>query len=195
MARSLLLLELSATVVLLTLALLWNAWRGLGLWHTLQWSGRDNMLGLLAAVPLLLMIPLLEMSWTSSLPFLRHLNRDLRVYVLPLVRHLRLFEVVVVACLAGLSEEVFFRGVLQREIGIGLASLAFGLLHALSLAYVIWATVVGIYLGYLFQWSGNLWLPIVAHSVVDFIGLWYLRYSLAPRVGQDVQQDANRDVR
>ena len=186
-------LELCAAAVLLTLALSWNAWRGLGLWHALQWSGRYSLLGLLASAPLLLMIPLLEISWTSSLPILRHLQRDLRVSVLPLVRHVMLSEVVVVACLAGLSEEIFFRGVLQDEIGIGLASLAFGLLHALSVAYVLWATVVGVYLGWLTQWSGNLWLAIVAHSVVDFVGLWYLRYIVAPRTPRNGGQDADRE--
>lgn len=188
MARSLLLLELCAATVLLTLALLWNAWRGLGLWQALTWSGHDSLLGLLAAAPLLLMVPLLELSWTASLPFLRHLHRDLRIAVLPLVRYLQLPEVLVVACLAGLSEELFFRGVLQHDIGIGLASLAFGLLHALSIAYVLWATMVGVYFGLLTQWNGNLWLAIVAHSVVDLVGLLYLRYVVAPRFAHDLGQ-------
>src|SRR5690606_24164500 len=87
MATPLLQLELCVTAVLLTLAVLWNAWRDLGLWHALQWSGRDGMLGLLAAAPPLLMILLLEVSWHSSLPLLRHLRRDLCVHLLPLVRH------------------------------------------------------------------------------------------------------------
>jgi membrane protease YdiL (CAAX protease family) len=193
MATPLLQLELCVSAVLLILAVVWNAWRGLDLWQALQWSGRYGIWGLVAAVPPLLLIPLLELSWSASLPFLRHFRRDVHTRLLPLLTPIRFTEALMLAGLAGLSEEVFFRGVLQPEIGLVWASLAFGLLHALSVAYVLWATVVGAYLGYLAQWSGNLWLPIVAHSVIDLIGLCYIRYIVAARLDRGAEQGADRD--
>jgi membrane protease YdiL (CAAX protease family) len=51
---------------------------------------------------------------------------------------------------------------------------------------------VGAYLGYLAQWSGNLWLPIVAHSVIDLIGLCYIRYIVAARLDRGAGQGADR---
>jgi membrane protease YdiL (CAAX protease family) len=146
-----------------------------------------------AAVPPLLLIPLLELSWNSSLPLLRHFQRDLRTRLLPLLAHIRFIDALMLACLAGLSEEVFFRGVLQPEIGMVWASLAFGLLHALSMTYVLWATAMGGYLGYLAHWSGSLWPPIVAHSVIDLVGLWYIRYIVAARLDDSAPQGTDGD--
>jgi hypothetical protein len=98
-----------------------------------------------------------------------------------LLGHLRWWEMVALSCLAGLSEEVFFRGILQPEIGLALASLVFGLLHAISLPYVVWATLMGGYLGCLLQLTQHLWVPIITHTLVDLVGLWYIRLVAARR--------------
>ena len=181
MSARLLKLELGIAAALLVVAVLWDAWRPLGLWQALRWSTSHVLFGLLAAVPPpLLMILLLESQLGARLPGVREVRQNISAVLVPLVGHVRFAEALALSCLAGLSEEVFFRGVLQREIGIGFASVIFGLLHALSLPYVLWATVVGGYLGWLAQWSGNLWLPIVTHTVVDLIGLWYIRHVIAP---------------
>ena len=168
----------------------WNAWRHLELWDALQWSGHYGLLGLLAAVPPLIMIPLLELSWNYSFPVLRHLRQDICTGLLPLLTHVRFAEALVLSCLAGLSEEVFFRGVLQPEIGIVLAGLIFGLFHALSFAYVLWATAMGGYLGCVAHWSGNLWPSIVTHAVVDLVGFWYIRHIVAARLDRNARQGA-----
>ena len=81
-----------------------------------------------------------------------------------------------IAVLSGISEELFFRGVLQAEIGIIGASLLFGLLHPLNVSYVIWATSVGCAFGLLYQATGSLLPPMIAHGTYNFAALVYLRY-------------------
>lgn len=135
---------------------------------------------MLAAMPPLLVIPLLEWRVARYMPGLRGLRQSIHLVLAPLVGRMRFAEVLVLSALAGVSEEVFFRGVLQREIGVILASLIFGLFHAVSLPYVLWATAVGGYLGCLAQWHGNLSAPIVAHTMIDIVGLLYIRHVVAP---------------
>lgn len=81
----------------------------------------------------------------------------------------------VIALAAGLGEEILFRGVLQPLLGIVLASVIFGALHALSLGYFLFATVFGFYLGWVFEATGHLAVPIVAHAAYDVFALYLLR--------------------
>jgi membrane protease YdiL (CAAX protease family) len=182
-SRRLFKLELEAEAGLLAAAAGWDAWRQLGLRASLTaWSLADVSLGMIAAVPPLLLIPLLEWRVDRYMPGLRGLRQSIHLVLAPLVGRLRWAEVLVLSALAGVSEEVFFRGVLQREIGVILASVIFGLFHAVSLPYVLWAAAVGSYLGWLAQWHGNLSVPIVAHTMIDIAGLWYIRHVVAPRL-------------
>jgi uncharacterized protein len=176
-------LELVAAASLLAVAMGWDAWRQLGLRASLTaWSLADVSLGMLAAMPPLLVIPLLEWRVDRYMPGLRGLRQSIDLVLAPLVGRMRFVEALAISALAGVSEEVFFRGVLQREIGVILASLIFGLFHAVSLPYVLWAAAVGGYLGYWAQWHGNLNAPIVAHTMIDIVGLLYIRHVVAARL-------------
>jgi hypothetical protein len=176
-------LELVVAAGLLAVAMGWNAWRQLDLQTSLTtWSLADVSLGILAAMPPLLVIPLLEWRVDRYMPGLRGLRQSIHLVLAPLVGRMRFAEVLAISALAGVSEEVFFRGVLQREIGVILASVVFGLFHAVSLPYVLWAAAVGGYLGCLAQWHGNLSAPIVAHTMIDIVGLLYIRHVVAPRL-------------
>jgi CAAX protease family protein len=176
-------LELAVAAGLLAVAMGWDAWRQLGLQASLTaWSLADVSLGLLAALPPLLVIPLLEWRVDRYVPGLRGLRQSIHLVLAPLVGRMPFAEVLALSALAGVSEEVFFRGVLQRELGVILASLIFGLFHAVSLPYVLWAAAVGGYLGCLAQWHGNLSAPIVAHTMIDVVGLLYIRHVVTPRL-------------
>src|SRR5690625_4573233 len=92
--------------------------------------------------------------------------------------------IVAVSVLAGVGEELLFRGVIQTWLGqqtspvIGLigASVLFGLTHAVSRSYAVLTAVVGAYLGLLYHWSGNLFIPVVVHALYDWVALhYYLR--------------------
>ncbi len=81
-----------------------------------------------------------------------------------------------VSIAAGVSEEVFFRGVLQVYLsdalglysGIFLASVIFGLLHFVSVSYVTYVIIFGCLFGLVYVWTGNLLIVIIAHLVYDF---------------------------
>ncbi|MGF1603471.1 MAG: lysostaphin resistance A-like protein [Thermosynechococcaceae cyanobacterium] len=89
--------------------------------------------------------------------------------------------------LPGLSEELLFRGVMLPAFGMdagGLiaSSICFGVLHMSGRSqwpYVVWATAVGLLLGYSAMITGNLLVPVVAHIVTNLISSlsWKLKNS------------------
>jgi membrane protease YdiL (CAAX protease family) len=98
--------------------------------------------------------------------------------VFPLFRSLSAGELVLLVSLAGLGEEILFRGALQQEIGLWGASLIFGVMHGPARALwvlAVWATLMGVALGLLFQVSGNLVVPVLAHALYDGAALVYVR--------------------
>lgn len=77
----------------------------------------------------------------------------------------------VVAILPALGEEALFRGVLQRKfiawtgsihVGIWLAAALFSAIHLQFYGFVP-RMLLGALFGYLYVWTGNLWIPMIAH--------------------------------
>jgi membrane protease YdiL (CAAX protease family) len=104
--------------------------------------------------------------------------------IFPLVRQATLFELLLGAAMAGFSEELLFRGLLQPRIGLVASSLVFGLLHGPSRALwplAAWAAVAGSILGLLHSASENLLLPTLVHAFYDAVALLYVRYFWRPR--------------
>jgi uncharacterized protein len=106
-------------------------------------------------------------------------------YVNMIVAPLAPWDIIWLGLLPGLSEELLFRGVMLPEFGLNregviISSLCFGALHMSSWRqwpYIFWATIVGGVLGFSAIWSGNLFVPIVAHSLTNIISglVWQLR--------------------
>lgn len=80
------------------------------------------------------------------------------------------------ALVTPLAEEMFFRGLLQtvlirtlrrRALGIGIASVVFGLAHASQPQVVPAIALFGVILGVLYERSGGLIAPIVAHMLFN----------------------------
>lgn len=91
------------------------------------------------------------------------------------------------AAVSSVGEELLFRGVLQPVVGLLPQALLFGLVHQLPgksrWVWVLWAGVVGLALGLLFQLTGSLVGPILAHALVNAMNLRYLQtYDPAPPV-------------
>jgi membrane protease YdiL (CAAX protease family) len=55
-----------------------------------------------------------------------------------------------------------------------LAAALFGVLHFITPAYAVLAGLLGLYMGVLYLVTGNLLVPIVVHSLYDFVALLYL---------------------
>jgi hypothetical protein len=80
---------------------------------------------------------------------------------------------VVVAVLAGFSEELLFRGVLQNitlrasgnpHVAIWFAAFTFSFIHLQFYGFIP-RMLLGALFGYLYYWTKNLWVPIFAHFV------------------------------
>ncbi|MGE0555102.1 MAG: lysostaphin resistance A-like protein [Gemmatimonadales bacterium] len=157
----------------LGLLFLWLA--GLGLdWRL---AGQELVAGLgLGLVLAGAVAALVELEWS----WLRPLRRDIR----------RLAEtfasapfavVLVVSALAGLAEEVLFRGFLQGWLAgwlgpaaaLCVAAAVFGLAHAISWRYATLVTLLGLCFGGLYLATGSIWPPIVGHALYDVVALRY----------------------
>ena len=88
-----------------------------------------------------------------------------------------------IAVAAGLGEEFLFRWSFQGGLvtigwhplsALVVASLFFGLCHFLSALYALYATLAGLILGWLMQWSGSVWPGVAAHALYDFAAILYL---------------------
>ena len=110
-------------------------------------------------------------------PSARELEEEIRRMLGPLEPA----EVVALAFFSGFAEEVFFRGALQGAVGWPLATLAFALLHTgPGRAFRIWtlfAALAGLAFAGLVEWRGALLPAIVAHVVVNAIGIGRLSRS------------------
>jgi uncharacterized protein len=101
--------------------------------------------------------------------------------IAPIFNTLRPVDLLFVAAISGFCEEVFFRGAMQSQLGILATSLIFALFHCPSfrfISYGIWVFIAGIFLGWLYFQSHNLWVPILAHAISNCISLFFLRYAV-----------------
>ena len=100
------------------------------------------------------------------LPVFRELAGELAPMLLDGTRRR---ELVVLAVLSGVGEEVLFRGALQPEVGIVAASLLFGMLHIgpdrRYLFWTAWAIGAGFLFGGLYAWTGGILAPVAAHAL------------------------------
>ena len=87
----------------------------------------------------------------DRIPMLAPLKKIVMTEVSAIFRNSSINDLIIISLLAGIGEEFLFRGVIQVKFGIVFASVLFGLLHFVSPAYAIVTTVMGFYLGILFQ--------------------------------------------
>ena len=77
-------------------------------------------------------------------------------------------SLVLVSVFSGVGEEAFFRGAVQQEFGLVISSLLFGLAHVgpdrRYLAWTAWAVMAGFVFGAIYEVSGGLLAPVLAHA-------------------------------
>lgn len=78
---------------------------------------------------------------------------------------------IVIAIIAGVGEELVFRGLLMRKLFLGiknihvaiwLAGFIFAVIH-FQFYGILPRMMLGVLFGYLYYWTGNIWVPIIAH--------------------------------
>lgn len=151
----------------------------------IHWHLTEAVYGFAACSPMVLGA-LALMRWPIG-P-LASIKRFSEEVIRPLFVRCTVLDLALISLLAGLGEELLFRGVLQPWFAhwmgaipaLLLASLLFGLVHPITTAYVVLAAVLGMYLGLLVVLTGNLLPAIIAHAVYDFLVLLYLVRRPAP---------------
>lgn len=82
-------------------------------------------------------------------------------------------NILVIAVLPGIVEELFFRGCMQRSmqrvsdnvhVAIWMTAVIFSLMH-FQLAGFFPRIILGAVLGYLYVWTKNIWIPIIVHII------------------------------
>jgi hypothetical protein len=83
-----------------------------------------------------------------------------------------ILNLIVIAFFAGLSEEIFFRGFLQRlfienkmnmHVAVWLTAILFSAIHLQFFGFIP-RMLLGAALGYLYAYTNNLWVPVIAHT-------------------------------
>jgi membrane protease YdiL (CAAX protease family) len=134
---------------------------------------------LLLCLPMLAVLYLADRTRWSPI---HRLKEEIEKKIVPIFANCNVFDLAVIAFLAGAGEELFFRGWIQGSmtnrfgiwVGILSASAIFGLGHYLSATYAIYAGLTGLYLGLIYYVTGNLYIVMGIHALYDFIALIFL---------------------
>lgn len=143
-----------------------GAWVGIRPLERLYFQPLPVVIGVFFSLPPFALFTILYFLPFGPLKQIRRAVVDTLGYELSLCRW---WELLPLAFITGFSEEILFRGVFHQWIGIWWSSLLFGVVHWITPLYAIWAGLMGLLLGGLFELTGNLWAPVLTHSIYDFM--------------------------
>jgi len=152
-----------------------------------HWSVRDAGVGVAASLPMLLGF-LVCLRWPVG-PLAR-IKRFSEEFIQPFFQPCTILDLAIISVLAGVGEEMLFRGVLQDSIGgwlgtvfgLAITSIVFGLVHAITPTYAFLASLCGLYLGVLVLQFDNLLVAMIPHALYDCIALvWLARRPLTTK--------------
>jgi hypothetical protein len=166
-------------IALLVVARLWLLFEGVEL-LSLTWTGTSLLIGVGLGFGIAAASALAYQFWNA---YRQSADFYLNLVLKPLVW----FDLIWLGLLPGLSEELLFRGVMLPALGLNaialiFSSLCFGVLHfsgSQHWSYVVWATIIGLILGYSALLTGNLLVPVIAHITTNLISslAWKLKIS------------------
>ena len=178
--KKILLLALLFEGGLLIVALVFAAFLRLDLLHGNNNVMKGVLYGTALAIPPFGLFLLSLSKRAERIPFIGSLKK----LVIHDIRHFfaqsRVTDLIFISLMAGIGGEALFRGVIQQQFGIVAASIVFGLAHCISPAYVVVTVLMGLYIGFIYQASQSLLVPVQLHSVYDLAALFYLRHAIAP---------------
>jgi len=105
-----------------------------------------------------------------------------------------LFNIIMIGVLPAVGEELIFRGVFQRLFaewtknihwGIIIAATLFSAMHMQFYGFLP-RLILGVLLGYLFYWSGSIWVPILGHFVNNATAI-IVYYFYADEMSKEVE--------
>ena len=180
LTRTQVLMAMGVTAIILwIIAKLWLQFGNFSL-MSWRWNQQQFLIGVVLGLSI---TALSSLAYHFSDLYRKSANYYLEIVLKPLAFP----DLIWLGLLPGLSEELLFRGVMLPALGLNhfaviVSSICFGVLHlsgSEQWAYVIWASIVGMILGYSAFLSGNLLIPIVAHVVTNLVSsyLWKLQQS------------------
>lgn len=95
-----------------------------------------------------------------------------------------ILNIFVIAIVAGVTEEIFFRGCLQQSVkkivlnknaAVWITAFIFSTVHLQFYGFVP-RLLLGALLGYLFIWSGSIWVPVIAHTLHNALNVVLMQY-------------------
>jgi hypothetical protein len=152
----------------------------------LRFSLAAAVTGLVGAIPPFVLLLATE---RLRIPALERIKKLVLESLGPSLTACRWFDVVLLAAVAGVGEEVLFRGAVQPlferwtastggswAAGLILSNVIFGLLHFITPTYALLAGMMGVYFGLLLDATGprNLLAPILAHGLYDYLAFLVL---------------------
>ena len=170
-------------IILLVIAKLWLQFGSVSL-LPVKWIGRDLLKGFAIGLAITAGSTIVYRLWPGY-------RRSADVYLEVVLKPLFWPDLIWLGLLPGLSEELLFRGVMLSALGLNvtgliISSFCFGILHLGGMQqwpYAVWATAVGLLLGYSVLDTGNLLVPIVAHVCTNLISscVWKWENNAAKR--------------
>ncbi len=147
--------------------------------HPDPWLNLESTTAHLYSALLGLTLGLIAVAATFSLVRKTNWARTLHAELRPLADGLPGVGILALAVFSSLGEELLFRSVLQNATNIWIQALVFGLAHQLPgkarFTWALWATIMGLIFGALFQATGSLLGPLVAHATINAMNLRFLQ--------------------
>ena len=134
----------------------------------LAWDWRAVGWGVACTVPTFI---LFYVSYRFPVGELRRIREFLTRELAPSLSGLHWYDLILLSVLAGVSEELLFRGLLQPWIGQPWCNLLFGVVHWITPLYALLAFVIGGYLSWTMTVTDpqNLLTPIITHALHDYL--------------------------
>jgi membrane protease YdiL (CAAX protease family) len=146
----------------------------------LRFNGNAVMWGVFATVPLCVVF---LAAYLRPIGSYRRIKDLLLESLGPSLAACRWYELLLVAALAGIGEELLFRGTVQTWMerwgypeSLLISNVVFALCHAITFTYAVLAFVMGIVLGLLLDAPGerSLLAPMLTHGLYDYFAFWVL---------------------
>jgi len=107
-----------------------------------------------------------------------------------------LFNLFLIAIIPAIGEEMFFRRVIQKKlknilrnphIAILITSFIFSAIHMQFFGFLP-RFFLGMVLGYLFYYSGNLWMSVIAHFINNALAILLMYLPFTEKIDMDISQ-------
>jgi membrane protease YdiL (CAAX protease family) len=145
---------------LIVVAALWNGLRG----RSFQLLGNSVPFGVALGLLVALGTVVLGLAVYRLVPLMREIADELAPR---LVDGASTRDLMLLSVFSGVGEEALFRGAVQPEFGIVVASIVFGLVHfgpdRRYLVWTAWALLAGFLFGAMYIVTGGLLAPVISH--------------------------------